>query len=86
MGCPYKYILGIPGQGFHSTRFMGYALYDTLATIVLAMITAYILKKPFWIVLLVWFVLGEILHYAFGTQTAFLTSIGVKVQCDGDKK
>jgi hypothetical protein len=28
------------------------------------------------------FILGEILHYAFGTQTAFLTMLGIKVQCD----
>jgi hypothetical protein len=27
------------------------------------------------------FVLGEILHYTYGTQTAFLTMIGVKVSC-----
>jgi hypothetical protein len=82
MSCPYKYILGIPGQGFHSTRFMGYALYDTLATIVLALASAYLFKLPFLPVLVFWFILGEILHYAFGTQTAFLTSIGVKVSCD----
>jgi len=82
MGCPYKYLLGIPGQGFHSTRFLGYALYDTLATIVLAYVTAYLFKLPFLPVLVFWFILGEILHYIFGTQTAFLTSIGVHVSCD----
>jgi hypothetical protein len=82
MGCPYKYVLGIPGQGFHSTRIFGYALNDTLATIVLALLTSYLIRQPFLPVLIVWFVLGEILHYLFGTQTAFLTSIGVKVPCD----
>ena len=82
MGCPYKYILGIPGQGFHSTRIFGYALYDTLATIVLAAFTAYLLKVPFIPTLVIWFIVGELLHYLFGTQTAFLTSIGVKVPCD----
>jgi hypothetical protein len=82
MGCPYKDVLGIPGQGFHSTRIFGYALYDTLATIVLAMVTTYFTKQNFLLVLLFWLVAGEILHYAFGTQTAFLTSIGVKVPCD----
>jgi hypothetical protein len=82
MGCPYKYVLGIPGQGFHSTRIFGYALNDTLATIVLALITSYLIRLPFLPVLVFWLVLGEILHYLFGTQTAFLTSIGVKVPCD----
>ena len=82
MGCTYKYILGIPGQGFHSTRIFGYALYDTLATIVLAAFTAYLLKVPFIPTLVIWFIVGELLHYLFGTQTAFLTSIGVTVSCN----
>ena len=84
MGCPYKYLLGIPGQGFHSTRIYGYALNDTIATIVLALITSYFTKQPFLPTLVFWLVLGEILHYVFGTQTAFLTSIGVKVPCDDE--
>jgi hypothetical protein len=84
MGCPYKYALGIPGQGFHSTRIYGYALYDILATIVLAFVTSYLTKQPFLPTLVFWLILGEILHYVFGTQTAFLTSIGIKVQCDDE--
>ena len=44
MGCPYKFVLGIPGQGFHSTRFMGLALNDFLGTIGLALITTYFFK------------------------------------------
>jgi hypothetical protein len=70
-------VLGIPGQGFHSTRIFGYALYDTLGTIGLAMITSFISNSNFLINLFIWFVVGEILHYLYGTQTAFLTTIGV---------
>jgi hypothetical protein len=78
MGCPYKFVLGIPKQGFHSSRFMGLAFNDVIGTVGLALITAFILKVSFWKSLLVWFLAGEILHYAFGVQTEFLTLIGIQ--------
>lgn len=56
---------------------MGFALFDFLATIVLAILTSYLLKTGFLTSFLSWFIAGEILHYMFGTQTAFLTAIGV---------
>jgi hypothetical protein len=77
MGCPYKYVLGIPKQGFHATRFLGLAWNDTIGTIGLAIISSYLFNISIWYSLLVWFVGGEILHYIFGVQTAFLTMIGV---------
>ena len=81
MGCPYKYVLGIPGQGFHSTRFMGFALNDTVGTIALAFLTSWIFNINIWKSLFVWFVSGEILHYYFGVQTAFLTFLNIQA-CD----
>jgi len=78
MGCPYKFILGIPGQGFHSTRFLGYAVNDTLGTVGLALLTSMLFGVNVWVSLAVWFIGGEILHYVFGVQTAFLTTIGVQ--------
>lgn len=78
MSCPYKYILGIPEKGFHATRLFGFALNDTLGTIALAFIVTYIYRVSLWKSLVGMFVLGEVLHYLFGVQTAFLTSIGVK--------
>ena len=77
MGCPYKFVFGVPGQGFHSTRFMGLALNDFLGTIGLALITTYFFKIDLWKSFLLWFILGEILHYLFGVQTQFLTLIGI---------
>jgi len=47
MPCPYANILGIPGQGFHATRFAGLAVNDTLATIALALITSFVWKLSF---------------------------------------
>jgi len=78
MGCPYANILGIPGQGFHARRIFGYALNDTLATIALALVTSYLMRTPFLATFIAWFVIGEVSHYLFGSQTAFLTTIGVK--------
>ena len=78
MSCPYAHILGVPGQGVHARRVFGLALNDMLATIVAAGITSYFLKMSFLFVLLLWFLAGEVLHYLFGTQTAFLTMLGIK--------
>lgn len=78
MSCPYKDILGIPKKGFHSTRFFGFALYDTLGTIVLALLVTYFFGVTLWKSILGMFILGEVLHYIFGVQTSFLTMIGIK--------
>jgi hypothetical protein len=78
MSCPYKYIFGVPEKGFHATRLFGFAVNDTLGTIGLALIGTYFFNIPVWKSLVGMFVLGEVLHYLFGTQTAFLTYIGVK--------
>jgi len=78
MSCPYKYALGIPDQGVHATRFLGLALNDTLMTIIGSAIIAFLTGYSFLYTFLFIFVLGEILHVLFGTQTAFLTMIGIK--------
>jgi len=78
MGCPYKYLLGVPEQGVHAARFMGLALNDTLMTILGSAIISFLTGYSFIITFLVIFILGEYLHLMFGTQTAFLTMIGIK--------
>jgi len=78
MSCPYKYIFGIPEKGFHEKRIAGYALYDTLGTIGLALLTSWFFKINVWLSLVAWFVSGEVLHWAFGLQSAFLTTLGIK--------
>ena len=82
MSCPYKYILGIPGQGVHAARIVGISLNDTLATILAAGLIAYFGNYSFLVTFFVLFVLGEYLHMMFGVQTAFLTMIGVN-SCSG---
>jgi len=78
MGCPYKYLLGVPEQGVHASRFMGLALNDTLMTILGSAIISFFTGYSFLLTFLVIFILGEYLHLMFGTQTAFLTMIGIK--------
>jgi hypothetical protein len=78
MSCPYKYFLGIPGQGIHSVRFMGFAVVDIVLTLLLAWVSARWLNSAFLTMVVVWFVVGEVLHYVFGTQTAVLTALGIQ--------
>jgi len=80
--CPYRYLFGKPGEGAHAYRFMGLAIVDTLLTFLGAWLITFATGYPILWTFIAFFVLGEILHYAFGTQTAFLTMIGVKVPCD----
>lgn len=79
--CPFANLLGTPGEGVHATRIGGYAFVDTLLTVIAAYFTTYFIKISFLWSLVVWFVLGEIFHVTYGVQTAFLTSIGIKLSC-----
>ena len=81
MGCPYAFIFGRPGEGVHSQRVCGYAVVDSIATILLAILITYIWNIKLWNTIIIVFVLGEILHYIFGVQTAFLTTLGITVVC-----
>ena len=81
MPCPYANALGVPGEGVHAARIFGLARNDLLMTIVAAIITAYALNISFILSFTVWFVTGEILHYLFGTDTAFLKMIGMSPIC-----
>jgi hypothetical protein len=67
-----KHTFGEPNQGFHATRIMGFALYDIVGTIVVAWIFSYVTRISFAYSLLGWFVAGEVLHWYFGVETAFM--------------
>jgi len=82
MPCPYANALGVPGQGVHSTRIFGLSLNDILLTIIGAILIAFIFNVNVWKSLFWFFVLGEVLHYVFGTKTAFLTMIGMVPECN----
>lgn len=72
--CKYKDILGQPGKGFHSTRFMGFALFDILGTFAIAFIIALIfyrktLLKSFIIISVILFIVAILLHRLFCVNT-----------------
>jgi hypothetical protein len=77
MSCPFKDIFGKPGTGPHSYRIFDIAVVDTALTVLGAfLISKYIFKKtPFLITLLFFFLLGEILHWIFCVDTAFILKV-----------
>jgi len=45
--CKYKDVFGVPGEGFHSTRFLGVAAGDLFATIIAAWVISKVFKWTF---------------------------------------
>jgi len=82
MLCPYANLLGVPGEGVHSTRIFGLSFVDIFLTILLALLTAYLTKTSILANFVFWFIIGEVLHYIAGTQTAFLILVGLNPMCE----
>jgi pheromone shutdown protein TraB len=82
MPCPYANLLGVPGEGVHATRIFGLSFVDIFLTILLALLTAYLTKTSIIANFVFWFIIGEILHYVAGTQTAFLILVGLNPMCE----
>ena len=79
--CRYANILGEPGKGVHSWRVGPFAAADTIATIIAAIITAYLYNINVWYSLIGWFIAGEILHWIFGVRSAALVGAGLARDC-----
>lgn len=70
MLCQYKDILGKPGQGIHSYRIFNIAYIDVLFTIIGAYVIYLFLPKiNYFVILILLFVLGIILHKIFCVRT-----------------
>jgi hypothetical protein len=67
--CKYKDIFGKPNTGAHKYRFLGIAIVDVLATILVALIFTYFTKLPFWSSLGGFFIVGIIAHRLFCVRT-----------------
>ena len=81
MSCPYADIFGKPNTGVHSIRLFGLSVVDIALTIIGAYLITKVYKIDFWKSLLGFFILGEILHYIFGANTAFLQMINLSPDC-----
>jgi hypothetical protein len=70
MLCQYKDILGKPGQGIHSYRIFNIAYVDVLLTIIGAyVIYLFFPKINYFVILILFFILGIILHKIFCVRT-----------------
>ena len=67
--CKYKDSLGVPNKGVHSYRFLGFAVFDVLSTIIGGILISYFFKTPLVYTIISVFVLGIILHRLFCVRT-----------------
>uniref|UniRef100_A0A6C0I8R7 Uncharacterized protein n=1 Tax=viral metagenome TaxID=1070528 RepID=A0A6C0I8R7_9ZZZZ len=67
--CKYANILGEPGKGIHSIRLFNIAVVDVLATFLLAGVINHFVKANYFVVLILCFLLGIILHELFCVET-----------------
>ena len=67
--CKYKNIFGELGKGIHSYRILNIAYMDVIATIAAAYLLSKLLKTPFFYTLIVFFIIGIILHRLFCVRT-----------------
>lgn len=69
--CRYKDIFGKPNEGAHKYRFLGLAVVDLLATVVVAFITHRLWPQKFTLIqaFLMWFALGVVAHLLFCVNT-----------------
>jgi hypothetical protein len=81
MPCPFASALGIPHKGFHEERIGDFAYNDVIGTFGLAGITTLLFKIDLRKTIIGWFVLGEIMHYIFGVNTAFLQKVNLSPEC-----
>ena len=81
----HKNILGVPGEGFHSTRFLGTAIFDYIGAILISMLLTFVIGKkndnsykfPLVLSTIIVFIIAEVLHMLFGVPTNTLKFIGI---------
>jgi hypothetical protein len=67
--CQYKNMLGIPGEGIHSYRFLNLAIADVVMTILGGVLLAWGMRWNAFITVGSIFLLGIVLHRLFCVRT-----------------
>lgn len=70
MSCPD--IFGKPNTGVHKCKLFGISIVDMISTIILAYIVSELTKDSFFKIFLIFLIIGEISHYVFRVDTAFI--------------
>jgi hypothetical protein len=67
--CQYKNALGVPNQGIHSYRFLGFAVVDVVGTLLAAIALSYFTKWNLGLTVAGCFLLGIVTHELFCVET-----------------
>lgn len=70
----YKNLFGEPGKGTHQYRLFNVSIVDVIVTVLLvyfvfAILQLFNIRVNFWLLLFLVFVLGVVVHRAFGVRT-----------------
>ena len=67
--CRYRDTIGQPGKGIHSFKICHIAVVDVVSTLIGAWIIAKVFKLNYLLTLLIFWILGMILHRIFCVRT-----------------
>ncbi len=67
--CKYKELFGSPGTGIHAFRIFGISVWDTIITIICAVIIAWVTGWSYIQTIIGFFLLGIIVHRLFCVRT-----------------
>jgi hypothetical protein len=67
--CKYKNLFGEPNEGLRKYRIFDIAIFDTLVVILTGIFLSYVTKINIWLVLLVLFISGIVVHRLFCVRT-----------------
>lgn len=67
--CKYRHALGEEKKGFHATRFLGVALWDTIGTVAIAVFISYVFGVSLIWTVVALFGIAIVLHRLFCVNT-----------------